>query len=77
MKVLNDFYCESCDATTENLVDNNETTVSCQSCGGSATKQRHPIRAKLHHSFPGESYKWEKKRAQKLKEEMAHSSYEK
>jgi len=76
MKVLNDFTCEPCGETTEYLVDNKETAVSCQRCGGIATKQRRPIRAKLDFSFPGEADKWEKRRAQKLKEEMAHSSYE-
>ncbi len=76
MKVLNDFHCSSCRTTSEHLVDNGALTVVCPTCDATATKQRRPIRAKLDHTFPGEADRWEKRRAQKLKEEMAHSSYD-
>lgn len=76
MKVLNDFECLHCGASQEHLVDNEETSVTCLDCGNIATKQRRPIRAKLDFTFPGEADKWEKRRAQKLKEEQAHSGYD-
>ena len=76
MKVLNDFQCGSCGDLEEHLVDNGVTEVVCLTCGNVASKQRRPIRAKLDFTFHGEADKWEKRRAQKLKEEQSHSSYQ-
>ena len=76
MKVLDDYACASCKTTEEHLVENGTLTVVCPTCGATATKQRRPIRAKLDHTFPGEVDKWAKRREQKLKQEMAHSSYD-
>lgn len=73
MRVLNDFYCPSCDTKHEHFVDNLELTVSCHSCGERATKVRSVPNFMLPGNdpagFPTAADKWVKKREQKMAQE--------
>ena len=78
MKVLNDYYCIGCGRTDEHYIESTLWTVPCKGCGLEATK----VRAVPHFQLPGNDQagfptayeKWEKKRSQKIKEELRAES---
>jgi hypothetical protein len=75
MRVLNDFHCNACGILyVDRLVDNKELTIDCLSCDGLATKTRSVPNFSLPGNdasgFPTAFDKWEKKRAQKIREEL-------
>ena len=73
MRVLNDFYCPKCGHQKEYFVDNEATSIDCQSCGSLATKVRSVPNFQLPGNdpagFPTAADKWVKKREQKMAQE--------
>ena len=74
MKVLNDYECAQCGTQAEHFVENSTQTVSCPDCSGVATKVRSVPNFVLPGNdasgFPTAYAKWEKKRAQKIAQEL-------
>ena len=73
MRVLNDFRCSQ-GHFSEYFVDNNASSVDCLECGSLATKVRSVPNFQLPGNdaagFPTAHAKWEKKREQKIAQEL-------
>ena len=73
MKILNDFRCGSCGHTFEKYADNLETP-RCHECGGETKRIITGTSFTLEGvtgDFPGASFKWEKRRDQKMEYERS------
>jgi hypothetical protein len=74
MRVLNDFYCPRCTTTKEYFVDNLMTTVDCLYCQTEATRVQHATHFNLPGNdlagFPTAHARWEKRREQKIAQEI-------
>ena len=77
MKVLNDYFCESCGLQEEHFVDNLTLAVVCRECQGEATKVRSVPNFMLPGNdpagFPTAADKWVKKREQKMAQEKKYN----
>lgn len=78
MKRLFEFLCTN-KHTTERLIDDSIRAVICEDCGQNAVRIVSMPRINLEGctgSFPGAYGTWERKRAEKLKQERKASYYE-
>jgi hypothetical protein len=70
MRVLNDFYCPSCDDVVELFLPRTTKEVRCKACGTTRTKRIAPVRSVLDPisgHFPDATEKWAKHHEQAAK----------
>ena len=77
-RMLFEFVCVGEEAHLfEKFTDSENRTVVCPHCGELSNRIVSPVRSKLDGcsgDFPGESIRWEKKRAEKLRQERKQNS---
>lgn len=74
MPLIKEFRCQECGIKQEQYVDTMTKSILCQECGGHATSVISAVTSLLEGvsgDFPGASFKWNKKREQKMKQEQA------
>lgn len=73
-----DFVCVGSESHLfEQLTDSENRTVVCPHCGELSNRIISPVRSKLDGcsgDFPGETMRWEKKRAEKFRQERKQNS---
>ena len=70
MRVLNDYVCDKCGTREEHFLENDITSIECQSCGGVAKKAIGTPKLKLPFNdpagFPTEYARWGKRRDKQI-----------
>lgn len=73
-----DFHCPACGTTAEEFIGNDEKSLPCRKCGGTAERQLAAPRVDWRHmgldpGFPGAWAKWEKAKRQHHKTDKGGS----